>query len=83
MSPAGPITPRDVFYGLGRQIEASDVDFFAHKTGFSPSTLQDFLQQAGFAQIFVQPVEQAFEVHALAFKKPPTSAQRRLVGLPS
>ncbi len=36
-SAAGPITVRDVVYGWGKQIEDSGVDFYAHKTGFSPS----------------------------------------------
>jgi SAM-dependent methyltransferase len=43
-SPAGPIAVRDVLYGLGRRIESSGVDFYAHKTGFSQASLGAFLR---------------------------------------
>jgi hypothetical protein len=76
VSAAGPIAVRDVLYGLGRQIEESGEDFFAHKTGFTPTTLSAFLRQAGFAQVFVQPRKEAFEVRAVAFKAHFTPQQR-------
>jgi len=34
-SPAGPVTPNDVIYGLGRQIAESGNDYFAHKNCFT------------------------------------------------
>lgn len=40
VSPAGPITVRDVIYGWGEKIEKSGVDFYAHKTGFTFSSLR-------------------------------------------
>ena len=76
-----PITVRDVIYGWGKQIEASGVDFYAHKTGFTPSALTAVLEQSGFAHVFVAVWAEAFEVRALAFKTEPTAAQRRLLGL--
>jgi SAM-dependent methyltransferase len=76
VSPAGPITVRDVIYGFGKQIEESGVDFYAHKTGFTPTTLSAFLGQAGFGQVFVQASKEAFEIRAVAFKGQATPAQR-------
>jgi len=38
-SPDGPITPRDVLYGHGVEIERSGQDFYAHKTGFTEKSL--------------------------------------------
>lgn len=78
---AGPISVRDVIYGFGKQIENSGVDFYAHKTGFTPASLKAVLTQAGFADIRLTEREDAFEVRALAFKERPTDRQRALLGL--
>lgn len=51
VSPAGPVTVRDVIYGFGPKIESSGVDFYAHKTGFSGRTLVRALLTAGFASV--------------------------------
>jgi SAM-dependent methyltransferase len=77
----GPITVRDVIYGWGKQIEESGVDFYAHKTGFTPAALTAVLEKAGFARVFIAVFTEAFEVRALAFKMEPTEAQCRLLGL--
>jgi len=77
--PSGPITVCDVIYGWGKVIEASGVDFYAHKTGFTAASLRAFLGQAGFARVFVGEVEETFEVQAFAFKMQPTEAQRALL----
>lgn len=45
-SPAGPITGLDMFYGKASMVK--DNPFMAHKYGFIRSTLEDFLQRAGF-----------------------------------
>jgi len=79
-SPAGPITVNDVIYGLGRQIAASGVDFFAHKNGFTPRSLARALRGAGFTGIFV--TSGPYEVAALAFRQAPTPEQRALFRLP-
>ena len=81
ISPGGPITIRDVIYGWGLEIERSGNDFYAHKTGFTPSSLKAFLESAGFRTIYISPNEDAFEVRALAFKGVPTDAQRELLQL--
>ncbi len=49
-SPVGPITPRDVLYGYGAEIERSGQDFYAHKTGFTEKSLLRMLEQAGFEE---------------------------------
>ena len=81
VSGAGPITVRDVIYGFGKQIEESGVDFYAHKTGFTPTTLSAFLAQAGFGQVFVQALQEDFEVRAVAFRAQATPAQRVALAL--
>ena len=81
VSAAGPISVRDVLYGFGKQIESSGVDFYAHKTGFTPKSLKAFLDEAGFRDVRLTERDEAFEVRALAFKGQPTERQRALLGL--
>lgn len=81
MSPAGPMTVRDVIYGWAKEIEESGHDFFSHKTGFTPTSLTTALQDAGFPNVYVRVIEEGFEVGALAFKRPPTPEQMKLLGL--
>src|ERR1700682_2045328 len=82
-SPGGPISVRDVFYGWGKQIEASGVDFYAHKTGFTAHSLEGLLRRSGFSNVYMFVAEDAFEMRAVAFMKEPTSTQRVLLGLPA
>lgn len=81
-SPGGPITAHDVWYGYGKQIEASGVDFYAHKCGFTARSLSELLGRAGFAHMTVARTPEAFEIRAVAFKQAPSDAQRRRLGLP-
>ena len=83
VSPAGPITVRDVIYGWGKEIETSGQDFFAHKTGFTAKSLRQALIDAGFRTVFVAVAPDAFETRALAFKSTPTAQQRASLGLPA
>jgi hypothetical protein len=78
-SPAGAISVIDVIYGFRREIERSRLDFFAHKTGFSPTSLRSTLERAGFESVFVFPKPEAFEVRAIAFKSSPRDDQCRLL----
>jgi len=80
-SPAGPISPHDVLYGYGKEIEQSGQDFYAHKTGFTAKTLHRALEQAGFVNTVLFEAPNAFEIKAFAFKSEPTAAQRRLLNL--
>jgi len=82
-SDLGPVTVRDVIYGLGREIEQSGRDFFAHKTGFTPKSLAHALAEAGFVQTYVFVAPDAFETRALAFKAMPSAAQQKLLRLPA
>ena len=81
LSTAGPISTRDVIYGFGAEIERTGNDFFAHKTGFTPSSLQRVLNAAGFP--FVLLAKGELEILALAFQRPPTTEQLQLFGLPA
>jgi SAM-dependent methyltransferase len=81
-SPGGPISVRDVVYGWAKEIEASGVDFYAHKTGFTSKSLRGLLLQSGFPNVYTFVSEEAFEVKAFAFKRAPTAAQRILLELP-
>jgi predicted SAM-dependent methyltransferase len=81
VSPAGPITVRDVIYGWGKKIEQSGEDFFAHKTGFTATTLRAELENAGFSRIVTIEDGKRFEIAALAFKCEPTQFQSELLNL--
>ncbi len=81
-SAGGPITVHDVMYGWGKQIAASGVDFYAHKTGFTPRSLREALLAAGFAEVWINASTSEFAIGALAFKQAPTAAQRALLNLP-
>ncbi len=47
VSPAGPISPLDILHGHGASIKRGN-EFMAHKTGFSPKSLNAALVEAGF-----------------------------------
>lgn len=79
-SPAGPITAHDVIYGLSVEIEQSSNDFYAHKTGFTRRSLDNYLQMAGFTHIFTGVGD--LEVTAIAFKQAPDEYAAHLFNLP-
>lgn len=81
-APSGPIPVIDVIYGWSPEIERSGNDFFAHKTGFSHKSLGEALLAAGFADVWNAGPYGPYELRALAFKTPPSPAQRQLLGLP-
>ena len=81
-SAAGPITAHDMLYGLQVEIERSGRDFYAHKTGFTPTSLYRRLRAAGFPVVVVGVVAATFEVVAFAFKQAPRPDQLSLLGLP-
>ncbi|MHB2170111.1 class I SAM-dependent methyltransferase [Alsobacter sp. R-9] len=49
ISPAGPVTPLDVMFGLRRSVAAGN-GFMAHRTAFSAERLGRLLVEAGFAE---------------------------------
>jgi SAM-dependent methyltransferase len=67
-SPAGPITPHDILFGLGAAVAAGQVHM-AHRSGFTPSTLVAKLQEAGFRDFIVRRREN-LELVAVARKTP-------------
>jgi hypothetical protein len=79
VSPAGPITPKDVLYGWGAEIERSGTAWFAHKTGFTARSLMAALHGAGFAAVY--PGQGPYELAALAFVSPPSPDRQRDAGL--
>lgn len=66
ISPAGPIAPIDMLFGLRRAIEMGNY-YMRHTTGFTATTLAWRLKEAGFRLAFVcrQP---GFALYAVAFK---------------
>ena len=79
-SPAGPVRVRDVIYGLGSRIESSGQDFYAHRTGFTQTSLARELVLAGFGYVVRRPGK-AYEIAVLAFRQAPTEAQKALLNL--
>lgn len=49
-SPAGPITPIDILWGLRSALELGN-HYMAHKVGFTQKVLQGTLQAAGFVSV--------------------------------
>jgi hypothetical protein len=79
-SPEGPITVQDVIYGFGVEIQQSGNDFYAHKTGFTESSLMATLRAAGFPWVFTRVGN--FEVQAMAFVNRPARYAVELFQLP-
>ena len=77
-SPSGPIMVLDVLYGWSKQIEESGVDFFAHKTGFTQTSLDSALKKAGFSTVFLYEAE--LEIVAVAYKGVPSEYALKLWG---
>ena len=78
-SNAGPISVKDVIYGLGRQIEQSGCDFYAHKTGFSLKSLLSVLKDCGFMHAYHLPGN--LEICVIAFKNSPSNEATKLLNL--
>lgn len=76
VSKAGPIAVLDMIYGFRRKIETSGVDFFAHKTGFTVSSLKKALGAAGFVSVLTRQVNH--EIRCIAFRGPRADWHRPL-----
>jgi SAM-dependent methyltransferase len=68
-SPAGPITPHDIFFGYGAAI-ASGRTSMAHRCGFTPGVLQSCFEQLRFGEVVLRRRDQALELVALARVQP-------------
>jgi len=49
-SSGGPVTPRDMLFGMGKWI-AQGKQYMAHRTGFTATTLERHLRAAGFQDV--------------------------------
>lgn len=67
MSAVGKITGLDVLYGLQKEIKESGSDWFAHKTGYTPKLLRQFLTDVGFKNIFIK--QEHLEIVCIASNK--------------
>lgn len=65
VSPAGPIAPLDILYGLRTTMGAGNL-FMAHRCGFTLKVLLGTLQAAGFTKVVGHRRPQAFDLWALA-----------------
>jgi SAM-dependent methyltransferase len=64
-SPAGPVTPHDVFFGYGKAIASGRVSM-AHRCGFTPGSLQRCFQRQPFGELVVRRRAADFELAAVA-----------------
>ncbi len=77
-SPGGPVTPLDVLYGQAATV-AKHGAYMIHRNGFTPMSLGEAMQAAGFVAIQVAP--RGFDVMAIAYKDHrPTGSPRIAVG---
>jgi SAM-dependent methyltransferase len=79
-SRSGPISVRDVLYGLGSAIAGGKI-YFAHKTGFTQRSLRKALDAAGFAEVHELAPLGGYEIRVAAFQRAPSGAQLRSLGL--
>jgi hypothetical protein len=81
-SPAGPVAVLDMIYGMRSKVEGGGElhgHLFAHKTGFSASSLPHLLHACGFPRVWCGSV--GFELVAYAFKTAPGDYHRGLFGI--
>jgi len=79
-SRSGPISVRDVLYGLGSAVASGKV-YFAHKTGFTMRSLRKALDASGFTQVHDLAPLGGYEVRVAGFRTAPGPAQRAALGL--
>jgi hypothetical protein len=75
-SPAGAITPHDIFFGFGAAI-ASGRTSMAHKCGFTPSMLQQYFERTTFGEVALRRREDSLELVAIARVIPPRDEAER------
>jgi len=68
ISPVGPISPLDILHGHGASIERGN-EFMAHKTGFTPKSLNSALLEAGFKSVGMLARDAQLDIWAVATKK--------------
>jgi hypothetical protein len=75
-SPAGPITPHDIFFGYGAAIAGGRTSM-AHRCGFTPGVLQKCFSQLAFGEVVIRRRDEALELIALARMQPPQDEDER------
>ena len=75
-SPAGPITPHDIFFGYGAAI-ASGRTSMAHRCGFTPGVLQKCFEQLTFGEVVLRRRDESLELVALARVQAPQDEDER------
>ena len=70
-SKMGPITVQDVLYGHQKKIQHSGQGYFAHKIGFTATSLQSVLQDCGFPVVAISFGK--LDIGAIAFRQPPSN----------
>lgn len=65
ISPAGPIAPLDILYGLRSAMGKGNL-FMSHRCGFTANVLLATLEAAGFAKVVVKCRPQCFDLWAFA-----------------
>jgi len=80
-SPSGMITAHDMIYGFGPEIRQTGEDFYAHKTGFTRTSLSASLFANGFPILCFAPELSKMELHVFAFKQQPHTSFLHAIGL--
>lgn len=76
-SPAGPIAPLDILYGLRTSMAQGNL-YMAHRCGFTQRVLTGILQAAGFASVAAMSRKGPyFDLWALASKSPRSEAEMK------
>jgi SAM-dependent methyltransferase len=75
-SPAGPVTPHDIFFGFGAAIASGRISM-AHKCGFTPSVLQRYFERMNFGEVLLRRREESLELVGIARVIPPADEPGR------
>jgi SAM-dependent methyltransferase len=75
-SPAGPVTPHDIFFGFGPAI-AEGHTAMAHRCGFTPGVLQRYFENMTFGEVVLRRRIETLELVAVARVVPPQDAAER------
>ena len=79
-SPAGPITPLDMVFGLQKALAKGDMHM-AHRCGFTQKVLVATLKACGFAAVASIRRPHVFDLWALASKSPRTAEEVKALAL--
>lgn len=80
VSPMGPIAPLDILYGHRQSLESGKI-YMAHKTGFTYSTLNMALFQAGFKFNFGAARPSAYDLWIVSFKQVMTNEEGEKIAM--